>query len=621
MYLTTLLQKNFDVPRAFMDLSNQAKKHAQTYGNSLHQLKLNDGIKVEDDQKNEHHNENSSDFDKSSNIDDFITPTSVETTIKVENQQTNSFVESFKMSSNKSTSEEPQKIKEEKLENDAKHSPREQQLNFDDAYSQPIQNELDFDDSKNNDSRYISPLDALTDRVNSLNRSSPSKLAPSPLAALTNLMKERNESQFFVNPNLNVRQFDQNRIYAQNLIKNISDVKSTPQSQATFQASNNLSKASAACNVCGKMFSCKSAVDIHMRSHTKERPFRCSYCDRAFTTKGNLKQHVGTNHHNLSKLNDLSNKNNYLSDSSISSKSASPFVYSISNENSQISSPKVKQENQNLKDFSKNSKTNLGSKEPSKPVTQNVTQRETKPEKPQENFKVNPNNSRYFCNTCEKPFSSTSALQIHSRTHTGDRPFVCPTCNKAFTTKGNLKVHMGTHAWNKVPSRRGRRMSVDPLASPLNRSSDKQSHYPLNPKITSPQNRFSYNFLRFPFLQPKISEAAKNNLMLSAFHNNRMPFQHPLHSFLFDKYQPFNSFLQQQQKRFLFNNNMSNNFLANKDSVVSNLTTPIKQEKSQMDAELDLSIKRPTSSSPHSLEGSKDWKDKLGSDRLVFDCR
>ncbi|ESN99590.1 hypothetical protein HELRODRAFT_84278, partial [Helobdella robusta] len=53
-------------------------------------------------------------------------------------------------------------------------------------------------------------------------------------------------------------------------------------------------KASAACPVCGKMFSCKSAVDIHLRSHTKERPFRCEYCDRAFTTKGNLKQHVGT---------------------------------------------------------------------------------------------------------------------------------------------------------------------------------------------------------------------------------------------------------------------------------------------------------------------------------------
>jgi len=28
-----------------------------------------------------------------------------------------------------------------------------------------------------------------------------------------------------------------------------------------------------------------------MRSHTKERPFKCPDCERGFTTKGNLKQH------------------------------------------------------------------------------------------------------------------------------------------------------------------------------------------------------------------------------------------------------------------------------------------------------------------------------------------
>lgn len=41
------------------------------------------------------------------------------------------------------------------------------------------------------------------------------------------------------------------------------------------------------CKFCYKTFACQSALEIHYRSHTKERPFKCTICDRGFSTKVN----------------------------------------------------------------------------------------------------------------------------------------------------------------------------------------------------------------------------------------------------------------------------------------------------------------------------------------------
>ncbi|KAM9854191.1 zinc finger protein ZFPM1 [Aulostomus maculatus] len=46
---------------------------------------------------------------------------------------------------------------------------------------------------------------------------------------------------------------------------------------------------------------------------------------------------------------------------------------------------------------------------------------------------------------CSKSCPSASSLEIHMRTHSGERPFVCLICLSAFTTKANCERHLKVH--------------------------------------------------------------------------------------------------------------------------------------------------------------------------------
>uniref|UniRef100_A0A8C2FGI0 Si:ch211-212k18.5 n=1 Tax=Cyprinus carpio TaxID=7962 RepID=A0A8C2FGI0_CYPCA len=52
---------------------------------------------------------------------------------------------------------------------------------------------------------------------------------------------------------------------------------------------------------------------------------------------------------------------------------------------------------------------------------------------------------QHTCRFCGKVLSSDSSLQIHLRSHTGERPYQCPVCLSRFTTRGNLKAHFLRH--------------------------------------------------------------------------------------------------------------------------------------------------------------------------------
>ncbi|EGG06058.1 uncharacterized protein MELLADRAFT_77951 [Melampsora larici-populina 98AG31] len=61
----------------------------------------------------------------------------------------------------------------------------------------------------------------------------------------------------------------------------------------------------------------------------------------------------------------------------------------------------------------------------------------------------------YICNTCMRAFDRPSALQIHERSHTGERPFPCPWngCIKRFTTHFHFFVREKNSLLNQIHNR------------------------------------------------------------------------------------------------------------------------------------------------------------------------
>ncbi|XP_046971812.1 zinc finger and BTB domain-containing protein 5 [Vanessa cardui] len=63
--------------------------------------------------------------------------------------------------------------------------------------------------------------------------------------------------------------------------------------------------------------------------------------------------------------------------------------------------------------------------------------------------------SLHYCSICSKGFKDKYSVNVHVRTHTGEKPFTCSLCGKSFRQKAHLAKHYQTHIAQKNAAANG----------------------------------------------------------------------------------------------------------------------------------------------------------------------
>lgn len=63
--------------------------------------------------------------------------------------------------------------------------------------------------------------------------------------------------------------------------------------------------------------------------------------------------------------------------------------------------------------------------------------------------------SLHYCSICSKGFKDKYSVNVHVRTHTGEKPFTCSLCGKSFRQKAHLAKHYQTHIAQKTAAANG----------------------------------------------------------------------------------------------------------------------------------------------------------------------